>query len=113
MVSTVKILAEDFFSLTGRPISTMTMDEYISLRRYAESSSNSAIQMLQSNSETTPDLHEVGMDKGRAPLNEERNTTQIPEEKCPQEKQKILPITGQSPTKMQENALSMLKAVSG
>lgn len=48
----IKELAEGFFSLTGRPISTMTVEEYIKFHKMADMESICVSQSVKSSEDT-------------------------------------------------------------
>lgn len=112
MNNTIRTLAEGFFSLTGRPISTMTMDEYISLRRYAESLPSSVAPFIK-----PEQAQKESQTVKRTTQNEEMSANEVQAEIVSTASNhatpKIVPVPAQAPQKTQCDALAMLKAVSG
>lgn len=123
MRTTVHALAEEYFSLTGRPIATMTVAEYIMFKQVESASlMNSGADYPHFKSvpvETHPDVsipEIVPMSDTASNINipavKESSTQSSNEAKTNATVSNIIPLQGDKNTK-KNNQLSMLKSISG
>ncbi len=111
MSISVSQLANDYFSLTGRPISTMTVEEYATFYKLASEASGFFVRKEfapENIIKKEKEPHIVEND----PVNLEKESSFIKEEKA---SDTLLPLSKKKETHVADSniALSMLRSVSG